>query len=212
MMFSIMIGATLSNVLLKRWTYRAGIIASMTMAGLGMLGMSYMPLDVSFWIVAFVMLLMGIGIGILMPLAQMAVTYSAADRIKGIATSTVGFSRAVGGVFGSAVLAAIVNNRLSVAVQEHAAEFNVQGDELAGLTDPQLLLSADSTLSAAATGLFRQALGDSVQLGFWFLVVVAGLGIIAAVWTGTARFETDVPSSPVKDKSSNSAAMPGIGH
>ncbi|MCD9024684.1 MDR family MFS transporter [Cohnella silvisoli] len=212
MMFSIMIGATLSNFLLKRWTYRSGIIASMSMAGLGMLGMTYMPLDVHFWIMALVMLLIGIGIGILMPLAQMAVTYSAEDRFKGIATSTVGFSRSVGGVFGSAVLAAIVNNRLSSAVQEHAAEFNLSGEELASLADPRQLLSVDSSLSDAAARLLRQALGNSLQLGFWFLVIVAGLGIVAALWTGKARFETDELSTPDKSATTSAASIPGVGH
>ncbi|MFC4601080.1 MDR family MFS transporter [Cohnella hongkongensis] len=189
MMFSMMLGATASQFLLKRWTYRAGMILSMSLAGLGMLGMAYMPLDAQQWIVALIMLVIGFGIGILMPLAQMAVTYGADDRFKGVATSTVGFSRSVGGVFGSAVLAAIVNGSLAAAVRRHAAEFGGAGAEPSDLANPQQLLAADSSLPEPAAALLRQALGDSVQLGFWFLALAAALGIVAALCSGNARFE-----------------------
>lgn len=188
MMFSMMLGATMSNFLMKRWTYRAGMIASMSLAGAGMLGMAYMPLDAQMWKIALVMLVVGIGIGILMPLAQMAVTYGAEDRFKGVATSTVGFSRSVGGVFGSAVLAAIVNGSLSTAVRRHAAELGTDSPDLA---NPQQLLAADSSLSEPTAALLRQALGESVQLGFWFLALAAVLGIVAAACSGGARFRID---------------------
>ncbi|XID92081.1 MDR family MFS transporter [Paenibacillaceae bacterium WGS1546] len=197
MMFAMMLGATISNFLLKRWTYRAGMIASMSLAGIGMLGMAYMPLDAQLWKVALVMLVIGIGIGILMPLAQMAVSYGADDRFKGVATSTVGFSRSVGGVFGSAVLAAIVNGSLSSSIRRHAAEFGAAGAEASSdLANPQQLLTADSSLSEPAAALLRQALGESVQLGFWFLALAAVLGIVAAICSGNARFELSSESYP----------------
>jgi hypothetical protein len=182
MMFSMMLGATLSNFLLKRWTYRAGMVASMTLAGAGMLGMADMPLEVELWV-------MGIGIGILMPLSQMAVTYGAEERFKGVATSTVGFSRSVGGVFGSAVLAAIVNGKLASTVRQHASELSAGGSDPSALTNPQQLLGSGAGLSDSAAALLRQALGESVQLGFWFLAVAAALGIAAALCSGNARFE-----------------------
>jgi MFS family permease len=189
MMFSMMLGATLSNFLLKRWTYRAGMVASMTLAGAGMLGMACMPLEVELWVMALVMLVMGIGIGILMPLSQMAVTYGAEERFKGVATSTVGFSRSVGGVFGSAVLAAIVNGKLASTVRQHASELSAGGSDPSALTNPQQLLGSGAGLSDSAAALLRQALGESVQLGFWFLAVAAALGIAAALSSGNARFE-----------------------
>lgn len=190
MMFSIMVGAAFGNVLLKRWTYRAGIALAMLLAGAGMAGMVYMPLDAGFWEMAAVMLLVGTGIGILMPLAQLAVTFGTEERFKGVATSTVGFSRAVGGVFGSAVLAAILNGRMASAADELAPAAGAAGADASVLADPQRLLSMDSSLPEETARVLREALAGSLQAGFWFLAAVAALGVAAAAWTGNGRYET----------------------
>ncbi|MFF2091516.1 MFS transporter [Paenibacillus sp. NPDC058174] len=189
LMFCVMIGATFSSSLIKRWSWRFNIALSMLFTGAGLLMVIYMPYDVNPWLMRLIMALIGIGIGIMMMVGQMAVSMSADEQIKGVATSTVGFSRSIGGVFGTAVLTSIVNSRLSALLMEKAGQLELSPDGVERLADPQALLQADSGLPAETLQLLRATLGESVQFGFWFLVAAAVLGIAAAVWMGSARFE-----------------------
>ncbi len=197
LMFSVVIGASFSSALIKRWSWRFNIAVSMVFTGAGLLMVVYMPLDASPWLLRFIMALIGMGIGIMMMVGQMAVSMSAEEKIKGVATSTVGFSRAIGGVFGTAVLASIINGRLSSTLREQADELNLSTEGLAQLANPQAVLQADSGLPAETTAVLQDALGQSVQFGFWFLVAAAVLGLFAAMWTGPEKQGTKVQSEAV---------------
>lgn len=188
LMFCVMLGASFSNVLIKRWSWRFSIALSMLFTGAGLLMVIFLPDDVNPWMMKFIMAMIGIGIGILMMVGQMAVSMSADERIKGVATSTVGFSRSIGGVFGTAVLASIINSRLSSLLQSEAKALNLSADGIEQLADPQAVLQADSGLPAETVAILREALGEAVQFGFWFLVAAAAIGLAAAMWTGSARY------------------------
>lgn len=120
MMVAVMAGATLSSFLMRVLTWRACALMSMLTAGAGLLIMTNLPLDVSKWAIRSDMALIGIGIGIMMPIAQMAITSAVDPRYSGVANSTVTFSRNIGGVFGAAVMAAIVNHHLVSSIEENA--------------------------------------------------------------------------------------------
>jgi MFS family permease len=64
------------------------------------------------------MALIGIGIGIMMPIAQMAISTAVDPRYSGVANSTVTFFRNVGGVFGAAIMAAMVNHHLTSSIED----------------------------------------------------------------------------------------------
>ncbi|MFE4714296.1 MFS transporter [Paenibacillus sp. NPDC056722] len=180
-MFSVMVGAAVSSSLIKWWSWRVCIFVAMLISAGGLLGMTAASLNIGAWHIRFLMILIGVGVGIMMTVGQMAVTFSADERIKGVATSSVGFFRSVGGVFGTAVMAAVINMRLVRELPAGAA-----GEGSADQQIQRLLEGASANgQSAAAT---KEALAAAVHAGFWFLAAAATLGLVAAWWTGRSRF------------------------
>lgn len=189
MMFSIMIGASISSFTMTKLSWRINMLGSMIIAGAGLYFMTNMPLDVNKWIIRLDMVVIGAGIGILMPITQTAVTVSAAERYQGIATSTVAFFRSIGGVFGTAIMAALVNRHMETAIQSGAPKLGVPADQLEAFTNPQVLLRASSQIPEQVLTMLKNALGDSIHLGFWFLVGATVIGFVSASFAGSARFD-----------------------
>ncbi|WP_373228799.1 DHA2 family efflux MFS transporter permease subunit [Cohnella sp.] len=198
LMLAVMVGASVGTLLIKRMSWRSNILLSMILTGTGLAAMIAMPLDVNVWLMRLIMVLIGMGIGIMMMVGQLAVSMSAEERFKGVATSTVGFTRSVGGVFGTAVLSAIINNRLASKIAEQADKLNLSTDGVQELADPRALLNADSRLPSATTAVLREVFGDAVQYGFWFLLAAAAVGVVAAVWTGSERYHSELEGKQAK--------------
>ncbi|PWV99385.1 EmrB/QacA subfamily drug resistance transporter [Paenibacillus cellulosilyticus] len=118
MMAAVMAGATLSSFMIRRFTWRSCALLSMLLAGAGLYIMTNLPLETSKWTIRGDMALIGIGLGIMMPIAQMAITSAVDPRYRGVANSTVTFTRNIGGVFGSALMAVIVNHQLNTSIEE----------------------------------------------------------------------------------------------
>lgn len=148
------------------------------------------------------MLIIGTGIGILMPIAQTAVTVSAEKRYQGIATSTVAFFRSIGGVFGTAIMAALVNRHMETSIQNGAPKLGIPAEKLAMFTNPQVLLRAGSQIPGQVLSMLKNALGDSIHLGFWFLVGAAVIGLLSSFFAGSARFDAALYKKQQAEKES----------
>ncbi|MDP4171876.1 MAG: MDR family MFS transporter, partial [Bacillota bacterium] len=189
MMFSVMIGASISSFLMTKLSWRSNMLASMIIAGIGIFFMTNMPLDANMWLMRLDMGAIGVGIGILMPISQTAVTVSAEERYRGIATSTVGFFRSIGAVFGTAVMAAIINQHMTNTIKTEAPKIGVPADKLAAFTNPQVLLHSGGQIPEPVLKMLKNALVDSIHLGFWFLLAVAAFGFISSFFAGSSRFD-----------------------
>jgi EmrB/QacA subfamily drug resistance transporter len=189
MMFSVMIGASISSFTMTKLSWRTNMLASMIIVGTGLFFMTNMPLDANKWILRLDMLVIGAGIGILMPITQTAVTVSAEQRYQGIATSTVAFFRSIGGVFGTAIMAALVNRHMETSIQSGAPKLGIPAEKLEMFTNPQILLRASGQIPGQVLTMLKNALVDSIHLGFWFLVGAAAIGFITALFAGSSRFD-----------------------
>ncbi|MFC0216426.1 MDR family MFS transporter [Paenibacillus chartarius] len=189
MMLSVMIGAMISSVLMRYVTWRVSSLLSMIVAGVGIYIMTTFPLEIGAWPVRFDMALIGVGIGLLMPIAQTAMTTAVDERYQGVANSFVTFFRNIGGVLGSAVMAAIVNRQMTAGIADGAAKLKLPEDQLAQFANPQVLLHADGKVPSAVLSMLKGVLIDSIHLGFWFLTFIAAIGAIVALFMGRARFD-----------------------
>lgn len=185
LMFCVMLGAIFTSPLIRRRSWRFNITAAMASTGLGLLLMIYMPYDVNPWLMRCIMALIGIGIGMMMMIGQLAVSMGVEERIKGAATSSVGFARSIGGVFGTAVLSSLVNTKFASLIESEGFLTSGAGEQK--LADPQALLEESSGLAPEALEQLRLALGEAVQWGFWFLVAAAAMGILISLRLGSAR-------------------------
>ncbi|GMK39189.1 hypothetical protein PCCS19_22430 [Paenibacillus sp. CCS19] len=117
MMAAVMAGATMSSFMIRRFSWRTCALLSMLLAGTGLYIITHLPLEVNKWTIRSDMALIGLGIGIMMPIAQMAITTAVDPRYRGVANSTVTFTRNIGGVFGASLMAVIVNHHLASSIE-----------------------------------------------------------------------------------------------
>ncbi|MDX6479683.1 MAG: hypothetical protein QOG85_193 [Gaiellaceae bacterium] len=101
-------GRTISKI----GRYRAFPIAGTLCITLGMWLLSRIGVSTAYLFIAAGMVVLGIGLGLVMPVIVLAVQNSADPRDLGTATSASTFFRSIGGVFGVAIFGSIFVNRL----------------------------------------------------------------------------------------------------
>jgi EmrB/QacA subfamily drug resistance transporter len=194
-------GAFISGQLLSRagGHYRVLGAVGIAMSGSGMLLMSLMSPATSFGVATFNIVLTGVGIGITMPLYTIAVQNAVPYSVLGVATSSVPFTRSVGGSIGLAVLGATLTGRFAA---EFGARVSVEvrgilsPAQLAGLAqNPQALVSPEARAElmrllveaspAQAQGYFDElsaVLSNSLSAALvWVFLIGAGAMVLALV-------------------------------
>jgi EmrB/QacA subfamily drug resistance transporter len=112
-------------------------------------------ITISFWLFSHItattnrlmlavwMLILGVGIGLVMPVLTLAVQNAVNRKDLGTATSAVAFSRSIGSSLGAAIFGAILTNRLTLYVQQ-----SLPGS--AGVTAAKSLRSTSTQLHTAS--------------------------------------------------------------
>jgi hypothetical protein len=93
------------------------------------------------------MVVLGIGLGFTMPIMFLVALNTSSLQMLGVTTSTVTFTRSVGGTLGVALMGSLLNGRLqSELVSQTPADVtaNVPPPLLERLRDPQILVVSDS--------------------------------------------------------------------
>ena len=122
--------------------------------------------------------LMGIGMGLSIPAYLIAVQTSVSRRQLGTATSTLQFSRSIGGTLGVSVMGAALSARL--------ASHRLDPDMVRQLLDP--LPGAQVVIAEGA----RLAMADAIQLVFIIAFVAAALAMVTVFFTPRKEL-TDQP-------------------
>jgi hypothetical protein len=125
--------------------------------------------------------MMGIGMGLAVPSFLIAVQSSVTRRDLGTATSTLQFSRSIGGTLGVSVMGVFLVQRLASLLA--AAGLNpdaVSLDSLMERVDP-------GAAAPALDGALRNALAVSIQGVFFIAFVAAALGLVATFFAPAGR-------------------------
>jgi len=126
---------------------------------------------------------MGIGMGLSIPAFLVAVQTSVERRYLGTATSTLQFSRMIGGTLGVSVMGAALSIRL-------ASNLTASG------LDPKLVEQLLNPLSTpqAVTGMgVRLAMANAIHLVFIIAFVSAALGLVVAFFTPQIELTEKAP-------------------
>jgi EmrB/QacA subfamily drug resistance transporter len=136
----------------------------------------------------FFVALMGIGMGLSIPPFLIAVQTSVERRYLGTATSTIQFSRSMGGTLGVSVMGAALSLRL-------ASNFRASG------LDPKLVSQLLDPLPGAETLInegVRVAMANAIGLVFLIAFIAAALGLAAAFFAPRKELkEKTIESEPV---------------
>ena len=187
-------GVVISSVVAGQIVHRTGSTRPLAAAGsFVMTGCLYLltTLDVgsSQGVTQLYMLLLGLGVGLAMPMHSIIVQNALPHRLLGVGTSSVQFFRQIGATMGLAVFGAV----LVTSFASGLATADVPGaDRIA--ERPQILLdpeevaqfraevdAADPGASEAALGSARNALAASVTDIFLVAAVIAAVSAVAAL-------------------------------
>jgi MFS family permease len=153
--------------------------------------------------VALYLAVTGLGLGWIMPTANLAVQGTVDRRILGVAISATQFIRSIGTTVGTAVIGSIVTKGYTEGLVANAPPQAPQR-LVSALENPQALVSegARAALTQAASTFpggealvgqviqaARESLSDSIHHGFVFILFVSGFAIIAALLMKNIRLE-----------------------
>jgi EmrB/QacA subfamily drug resistance transporter len=185
----LMLGWVLASVvgsrLLLRVGYRAVALTGMILLTLGTFQMSHISAHSSHLSLLAGLAPMGIGMGLSVPSLLIAVQTSVPRSVLGTATSTLQFSRSMGGALGVSVMGALLSFRLHAALT--AAGMDPAGGTAAALVNRLLDPLARPEVAGALTGTLREALAGAIQGVFGIALVAAALGLAATAMVPRGR-------------------------
>ncbi len=140
---SIASGQLLSRTGKYRWL---GIFGMVTMT-VGMFMLSTMVVDTPRWQTIAYMIIMGLGLGVAMPLYTVIVQNAFPPQRLGVVTSATSFFRSIGGTMGVAILGTVVSNRFKDDYLAHLSpqlKASPQFEAFFTNVSPQALISPDT--------------------------------------------------------------------
>jgi len=170
------LASILGSRLLLRMGYRTLSLIGMALLVLGAFLMTLIGVNTPMWTVMLYTALMGIGMGLSIPAFLIAVQSTVRRSELGAATSTLQFSRSIGGTLGVSVMGAFLISRLGSLLA--AVGIDPASVSINSLLDP--LASAAS--SAALEGPLRQALAIAIANMFILAFAAAALGLVATAF------------------------------
>jgi EmrB/QacA subfamily drug resistance transporter len=159
--------------LLLRVGYRRLAITGTALLTLGAFLMSRVDAGTSRALVMTFVALMGIGMGFSIPPFLIAVQTTVERRQLGIATSTIQFSRSIGGTLGVSVMGAALSARLA----SNLSASGLDPDLVSQLLDP--LPGAEAVINQSA----RIAIADAISLVFLIAFAAAALALTVTLFT-----------------------------
>lgn len=134
------------------------------------------------------LLLLGFGLGGVMPVLVVSVQNSVEFRDLGAATSGSAFFRSIGGAIGTAVLGAIFANHLTQKLPQALGGVSLPEGFSPSSISPKLVAS----LAPALQHGFQTAYTDSLRVAFWVAAPVAALSVLLSVFLPQLQMRSTV--------------------
>jgi EmrB/QacA subfamily drug resistance transporter len=233
-MMPLMLAMIATSVLGGMLVYKIGVKTQMafgmTIMAVGFLMLTTMQMDTSRLVASSFMVLLGIGMGLVMPLLTLVLQETFPKSELGVVTSSSQFFRSIGGTFGMTLLGAVMNHRSSVDLTETLEPVIKQlpQNEQTGLLlesihkDPQTLYQ--SLLNVEALKQFPQALTDkmvpmlktslldSLHTVFWWGLMFIVLGIVLTLFLSRIKLSAKPKKHDGEEDAEDSAAAPASLH
>jgi hypothetical protein len=195
MMATMVLAAAASGMLVtRRGRYKSIAVFGVTTATLGLLLLSRMTVTTSNAAISAYMMVLGLGLGVTLPIFPLAVHNAVDVSRTGMATAAIQFVRSLGGALGAAVFGAVMANAYEPAFRS-ALPSDVAArtppEVLNALRNPQMLMDPGVTsalpsgasltsLAPVATAV-RTALTASLHDVFLWATLLVGLGIFFTI-------------------------------
>ncbi|EIT86793.1 EmrB/QacA subfamily drug resistance transporter [Fictibacillus macauensis ZFHKF-1] len=218
MMISLILASIVGGRLLLKVTYRTVLTSGMIITSIGFYLMSTMGTQSNEMTAYFYMVIMGVGMGLVMPTLMIAIQNEFPKTKLGAVTSASTFFRSIGGTIGITILNVVMNHTLQqkmtdVATQETTPMLKAMFMKLSEKTDALFsllihpeLLKLPTTLKTTVIHSIQTIWSDSFTTVFLTGLIFIGIGIFVALSVGSGRIAstknvatTDDPSvQPLK--------------
>jgi len=194
MMLGLLVASSFTGIVTSKTGKRKNFVFmafALMFLGTGLL--TTMSAGTSYYKIVFYMIILGLGIGINMPIANTNAQNSVQPRQIGSATSTVQFFRNVGGTIGSAIYGTIMTTAMNKGFSKLNLG-NIPGNVQNLLKNPQIITNADSVAQITrqvpakyakffetALEQAKKVLSDSIHEIFFFCMIVAAVGFVLTI-------------------------------
>ncbi|MDN4594653.1 MDR family MFS transporter [Polycladomyces subterraneus] len=206
MMITMIVGSVLGGQLV----YKIGMRVQMVLGMLIMVGgfglLSTMDIHTSALTASIYMVVLGLGMGLVLPLLTLALQESFPRSERGVVTSSSQFFRQIGGTFGMTVLGAVMNARSSETLNEKMAPLlqhlpgemasrlssMIHGDAQ-GLYNSLLNPAMLTKLPPTFVDVLKTSLVDSLHSVFLFGLIFVLLGAVCTLFMGRIQISERKP-------------------
>ncbi len=227
MMLAMVLTSILGGQLITRVSFRAMFVAGMSFMATGFYLLSTMTVHTTSFVATTYIVVLGLGMGLIMPTVTLAVQNAFPPEQRGVATSSTQFFRSIGGTLGMTILGVIMNHQ-SISLLEKDFFPKVQsipglqagpfGSMLAKAHDnPQslfnMLLSPDTlkqiplALQQVLLPSLKIVLADSLHMVFFVAMLITIAGIFVSLLMGNAKIEKRPYRPVVKEKGEELLAL-----
>lgn len=169
----------LTGQLLLRTSYRVLTLVGMALLAVGALCMTWVNSSSNYWLITGFLSLMGVGMGLTIPSFLIAVQSSVRRSDLGAATSTIQFSRSIGGTLGVSILGVVLSSHF-------ISELRASGLD-PSTTSLNSLLDSVSSAATSMTGPVRDALAIAIANVFMTAFLVSVLAFVVVLFTPSGK-------------------------
>jgi len=219
MMFSNVVASILGGRLANRASLRTIFVAGMACMALGFYLLSTMTLGTPLKVAVLYLIVLGFGMGLIMPTVTLAVQNAFPPKQRGVATSVTQFSRSIGSTLGMTILGVLFNNdSIKVMTKDFFPKVatlpELQNGSIGVMlekahSDPHSLFNL--LLSPEALGMIpvdlqqillpplKNALAESLQIVFLAAMFIALAGVGFSLLIGNISIVKKFSNTQIKD-------------
>jgi len=229
MMVAMMLTSIFSGQLVTKVSFRTMFMSGMSVMALGFYFLSTMTVNTTQLAATAYTVVLGLGMGLIMPTITIAVQSAFPPEQRGVATSSTQFFRSIGGTLGMTILGVVMNNQSASLLERdffpkvqlipglqagpfssllEKAHANPQG-LFNMLLSPDVLNKIPQPLQQVLLPPLKVALADSLHMVFLVAMVIIITGVFISLLMGKAGIEKK-PHNPVTQKERMQLATEGI--
>ncbi|MFC4182584.1 MDR family MFS transporter [Saccharococcus thermophilus] len=207
MMITMIVGSIIGGRMVYKIGVKTQLIIGMFIMAAGFGLLSTMDVETTKWTATLYMIVLGLGVGLVMPILTLALQETFPKSELGVVTSSSQFFRAIGGTFGMTILGAIMNYRSSHLLEDrlmpmlrslppqakgmvdqfkHMIHDDPQG-LYSMLLNPKALEKMPPQWSHTLVPILKHSLVDSLYSVFVFGLVFVACGVVLGLALGKIK-------------------------
>ncbi|KAF1678340.1 MFS transporter [Bacillus sp. SKDU12] len=228
MMISMIITSIIGGQLVYKIGIKPQIITGMLIMAGGFLLLTTLDLDTGKLVATSYMAIIGLGMGLVMPILTLALQESFSKEELGVVTSSSQFFRSIGGTFGITMLGAVMNarsgNLLTDKLVPYLDSLPAQASSFAGQlkgmidTNPQGLLQSlfspdaikqiPAAFSSHIVPILKTSLMDSLHSVFYTGLIFIVVGAVFTLFLKPIKLSNKKTEEQVKEKTAQTVESP----